>query len=184
MTHRTQLQSLFIAAAAIAILAGCASTPLDENKAPVAEKSAPPPAPTPPPAPDTRAVQRVDTAPTQIDPLTDPNGTLAKRSVFFDFDRFDVKAEFQPLVEAHGRYLSSMKQRHVVIEGNADERGSREYNLALGQKRADAVKSRLTLLGATDSQIETISYGEERPRATGHDESSWAQNRRADIVYK
>ena len=71
-----------------------------------------------------------------------------------------------------------------MIEGNADERGSREYNLALGQKRADAVKSRLTLLGATDNQIETISYGEERPRSNGHDEAAWAQNRRADIVYK
>ena len=170
--------------ASCAILAGCASTPLDESKpAPVADKSAPAPAP-PPPAPDTRAVQRVDTAPQPIDPLSDPSGALAKRSVFFDFDRFEVKSEFQPLVEAHGRYLASMKQRNIVIEGNADERGSREYNLALGQKRADAVKSRLTLLGATNGQIETISYGEERPRATGHDESSWAQNRRADILYK
>jgi peptidoglycan-associated lipoprotein len=185
MTYRTPLQRLFIATAAIVIFAGCASTPLDEKAAPVADKSAPPAAaPAPAPAPDTRAVQRVDTAPTQIDPLTDPNGALAKRSVFFDFDRFDVKSDFQPLVEAHGRYLAGMKQRKVVIEGNADERGSREYNLALGQKRADAVKSRLTLLGATDAQIETISYGEERPRATGHDEQSWAQNRRADLVYK
>jgi peptidoglycan-associated lipoprotein len=185
MTYRTQLQRLFIATAAIAVFAGCASTPLDEKAAPVAEKSAPPAAtPAPTPAPDTRSVQRVDTAPAQIDPLNDPKGQLAQRSVFFDFDRFEVKTEFQPLVEAHGRYLSSMKQRKIVIEGNADERGSREYNLALGQKRADAVKSRLTLLGATDAQIETISYGEERPRASGHDEQSWAQNRRADIVYK
>jgi peptidoglycan-associated lipoprotein len=185
MINRTQMQRLFVATAAIAVFAGCASTPLDDKPAaPVAEKSAPPPAMPPTPAPDTRAVERVDTAPKAIDPLSDPNSTLAKRSVFFDFDRFDVRSEFQPLVEAHGRYLASAKQRHIVIEGNADERGSREYNLALGQKRADAVKSRLTLLGATDSQIETISYGEERPRSTGHGENDWAQNRRADIVYK
>jgi len=185
MTYCTQMQRLLIATAALAAIVGCASTPLEEQKpaAPVTEKSAPPPAP-PPPATDSRAVQRVDTAPKEIDPLSDPNSTLAKRSVFFDFDRFEVRSEFQPLVEAHGRYLAGAKQRHIVIEGNADERGSREYNLALGQKRADAVKSRLTLLGATDNQIETISYGEERPRATGHDEGAWAQNRRADIVYK
>jgi peptidoglycan-associated lipoprotein len=184
MIYRTQIQRLFIATAAVALFAACASTPLDEKAAPVAEKSAPPPSMPATPAPDTRAVQRIDTAPKEIDPLTDPNGTLAKRSVFFDFDRFDVRSEFQPVVEAHGRYLSTMKQRHIVIEGNADERGSREYNLALGQKRADAVKSRLTLLGATDAQIETISYGEERPRTNAHDEAAWAQNRRADIVYK
>jgi peptidoglycan-associated lipoprotein len=185
MTNYTQLQRLFIATAAIAVLSGCASTTLDDKPAaPVTEKSAPPPAMPPSPAPDTRTVQRIDTAPKEIDPLADPNSTLAKRSVFFDFDRFEVRSEFQPLVEAHGRYLATAKQRHIVIEGNADERGSREYNLALGQKRADAVKSRLTLLGATDGQIETISYGEERPRTNGHDESAWAQNRRADIVYK
>ena len=184
MTYRTQLKRLFIATAAIAVFVGCASTPLEEKPAPVAEKSAPPPALPPTPAPDARAVQRVDTAPKEIDPLADPNSALAKRSVFFDYDRFEIRSEFQPLVEAHGRYLATSKQRHIVIEGNADERGSREYNLALGQKRADAVKSRLTLLGATDNQIETISYGEERPRANGHDEASWAQNRRADIVYK
>jgi peptidoglycan-associated lipoprotein len=179
-------QRLLLAAAATAVAVGCASTTLDEKPAPVAEKSAPAPAaaPAPAPAPDTRTVARVDTAPKTIDPLSDPNSALAKRSVFFDFDRFEVRSEFQPLVEAHGRYLATTKSRRIVIEGNADERGSREYNLALGQKRADAVRSRLTLLGATDTQIETISYGEERPRAAGHDESSWAQNRRADIVYK
>jgi len=184
MIYRMQLQQLFVFSAALAVLVGCASTPLEEKAAPVAEKSAPAPMPAPTPGPDARAVQRVDTAPKEIDPLADPNGALAKRSVFFEFDRFDVRGEFQPLVEAHGRYLATQKQRHIVIEGNADERGSREYNLALGQKRADAVKSRLTLLGATDQQIETISYGEERPRTNGHDEAAWAQNRRADIVYK
>lgn len=185
MSQSTSMQRLFLCAAAAALFAGCASTPLDEKPAPVAEKSqAPAAAPAPAPAPDTRAVARVDTTPKQIDPLTDPASGLAKREVFFDFDRFDIKPEYVSLVEAHGRYLASRKDRKIVIEGNADERGSREYNLALGQKRADAVKSRLKLLGATDAQIETISYGEERPRCQQHDESCWWQNRRADIVYR
>jgi peptidoglycan-associated lipoprotein len=104
--------------------------------------------------------------------------------VFFDFDSFVVKSEFQPLVEAHGRYLASNKPRRIAIEGHTDERGGREYNLALGQKRAEAVKQRLMLLGAIDGQIETISFGKEKPRAVGSTEEAWAQNRRADIVYK
>lgn len=185
MIRRTSLQRLFASAAAAALVAACASTPLDEKPAPVAEKSAPAPAPAPAPAaPDTRAVARVDTAPRTIDPLDDPASGLAKREIFFDFDRFEIKPEFTPIVEAHGRYLAANGNRRVVIEGNADERGSREYNLALGQKRADAVKNRLTLLGARATQIETISFGEERPRCTQHDESCWSQNRRADIVYR
>ena len=179
-----RLATLATAAAAGLLLAACASTPLEEKKpAPVAEKSAPP-APTQPAQPDPRAVARVDTTPKAIDPLTDPNSPLAKRSVYFDFDQFVVKQEFTPTVEAHGRYLSTNKARRITIEGNADERGSREYNLALGQKRAEAVKSRLALLGVTESQVETVSFGEEKPRASGHDESAWAENRRADIVYK
>jgi peptidoglycan-associated lipoprotein len=180
----TRLTSVAAAGAAALFLAACASTPLEEKKpAPVVEKPAA--APTPAPAqPDPRAVARVDTTPKAIDPLTDPNSPLAKRSVFFDFDQFTVKPEFTPTVEAHGRFLVANKNRRIVIEGNADERGSREYNLALGQKRAEAVKSRLTLLGVTDGQIETVSLGEEKPRATGSNEQAWAENRRADIVYR
>jgi peptidoglycan-associated lipoprotein len=167
--------------AAALFLAACASTPLEEKQpAPVTDKSAAPA----PAAPDSRAVARVDTTPKAIDPLNDPNSPLAKRSIYFDFDRFEVKPEFTSTVEAHGRYLSSNAARNITIEGNADERGSREYNLALGQKRAEAVKSRLQLLGVSSNRVETISYGEERPRKTGHDEASWAENRRADIVYK
>ncbi|GIL06499.1 MAG: hypothetical protein AMXMBFR72_33460 [Betaproteobacteria bacterium] len=162
-------------------MAGCATTQLEEPKpAPVTEKPAPAPAPAPAPGPVTRA----EPAPQPIDPLNDPKSPLAKREVFFDFDKFDIKPEFTGLVEAHGRYLAQRKDRRVVIEGNADERGSREYNLALGQKRADAVRSRLQILGATAAQIETISYGEERPRCKEGNESCWSQNRRADIVYK
>ena len=117
-------------------------------------------------------------------PLRDPNNILSKRSVYFDFDSNIVKDEFKPMVSAHARYLQQNGGTRMRIEGNADERGSREYNLALGQRRADAVKQMMLLLGARSTQIETVSFGEEKPRATGHDEASWAENRRADIVYQ
>jgi peptidoglycan-associated lipoprotein len=117
------------------------------------------------------------------DELRNPNSILSKRSVYFDFDSFVVKDEYRPLVEAHARYLQSHRNARMTVQGNTDERGSREYNIALGQKRADAVKRMMTLLGAQDSQIETTSFGEERPKNPGHDESAWAENRRDDIVY-
>src|SRR5690606_32293986 len=106
-----------------------------------------------------------------------------KRSVYFDFDSNAVKDEYQSLIQAHSRYMNERRDSRIRIEGNADERGSREYNLALGQRRAEAVKKVMTVLGVPDSRIETISFGEEKPVATGHDEQSWAQNRRADIKY-
>jgi peptidoglycan-associated lipoprotein len=177
--HNARILTLGLAAL---FMAGCATTQLDEPKpAPVTERA---PAPAAAPAPSVPPVARVDATPQPIDPLADPKGALAKREVFFDFDKFDIKPEFTGLVEAHGRYLATRKDRRVVIEGNADERGSREYNLALGQKRADAVRSRLQILGATAAQIETISYGEERPRCQQQNEDCWWQNRRADIKYR
>lgn len=101
--------------------------------------------------------------------------------VYFDFDSFVVKDEFRPVVESHAKLLSSDRTRRVVVEGHTDERGGREYNLALGQKRAEAVAKAMTLLGAQTTQIEAVSYGEERPAATGSDEAAWAQNRRAEL---
>lgn len=118
-----------------------------------------------------------------VNPLKDPNNILSKRSVYFDFDKYEVKPEYRALVEAHAKYLINHPEASIRIEGNADDRGSREYNLSLGQKRAVAVKGVANLLGVPDKQIETISYGEEKPKATGEDETSWAENRRADIVY-
>jgi len=117
------------------------------------------------------------------DELRNPGSILSKRSVYFDFDSFVVKDEYRPLVEAHARYLQSHRNARMTIQGNTDERGSREHNIALGQKRADAVKRMMTLLGAQDAQIETTSFGEERPKNPGHDESAWAENRRDDILY-
>ena len=166
------------------VLAGCSSVNLDEQKpAPITDASAG--GASTGAGTDPRAVAPVDAQSARgVDPFNDPNSPLYKKSVFFDFDSFNVKPEFQPVVEAHGKYLASTKNRRIVIEGNTDERGGREYNLALGQKRAEAVKQRLMLLGATDSQIETVSFGKEKPRAMGSNEEAWAQNRRADIVYK
>ena len=108
----------------------------------------------------------------------------AQRSVYYDFDRADIKPEFRPAVEAHARYLRDNADARVTIEGNGDERGSREYNLALGQKRAEAVQRMMRLSGAADGQIEAVSFGEEKPKALGHDEASWAENRRSDVVYQ
>ena len=120
----------------------------------------------------------------ETDPLNDPASPLAKRSVYFQYDSFVVQPEFQSVVEAHARYLSANKGKRVVIEGNTDERGGREYNLALGQKRADAVRRALATLGVDDTQMESISFGEEKSRAIGADEASLAENRRADLSYR
>ena len=117
------------------------------------------------------------------DPRKNPASPLSKRSVYFDFDSFVVKDEYRPMLEAHAGYLKSKRDAHVTLQGNADERGSREYNLALGQKRAEAVRKALAVLGVSDSQMEAISFGEEKPRAEGHDEAAYAENRRTDVVY-
>ena len=116
--------------------------------------------------------------------LTDPNNILSKRSVFFDFDSYVIKQEARPLVEAHARFLVQNPQMRMLIQGNTDERGSREYNLSLGQKRSDAVKRSLTVLGAREDQVESVSLGEEKPKNPGHDELAWSENRRADILYR
>jgi peptidoglycan-associated lipoprotein len=123
-------------------------------------------------------------APVAVDALNDANSILAKRSAFFDFDKSAVKEADKPMVQAHGQYLAEHADRKVVVEGNTDERGSSEYNLALGNRRAESVKKMLVLSGAKAGQISTSSFGEEKPRASGHNEAAWSQNRRADIVYK
>lgn len=122
-------------------------------------------------------------APMAVDPLNDPNSPLAKRSVYYPFDVSVVQSEDRPLVEAHAQYLSEHPERHVRLEGNCDERGSTEYNLALGQRRADGVKKLLLIGGVQASQITTVSYGEEKPRQTCHAERCWKENRRTDLDY-
>lgn len=132
---------------------------------------------------DPRSVGTVNATRSGMDPLNDPQGVLAKRSIYFDLDSYSVKDEFKPVLDAHARYLNANKSRQIVIQGNTDERGGREYNLALGQKRAEAVRRALTLLGVQESQMEAVSFGKEKPKALGSDEAAWAENRRADIAY-
>ena len=184
------MRKLFVAAIAAVFLAGCASQET-QPEAPIDDKSA---ATAPAGGATTSGVggTGVGGATGSVgavgtgaggSPLRDPANILSKRSVYFDYDSFVVKDEFRPLVEAHARYLVANRGTRMIIQGNTDERGSREYNIALGQKRADAVKRTMTLLGAQEAQIESVSYGKEKPKNPGHDESAWAENRRADIVY-
>ncbi|RJG01738.1 peptidoglycan-associated lipoprotein Pal [Noviherbaspirillum sedimenti] len=168
--------SAFILCSALA-LSACSSTSLND-KAPIEDRAA-----TPAQGTDgSRTVATVDTQST--DPLKDAKGALAQRSFYFDLDSYVLKAEAQPVVEAHAKYLSANKGRKVVIQGNTDERGGREYNLALGQKRAEAVRKSLSLLGVADAQMEAVSFGKEKPKAQGSDEASWSENRRADLAYQ
>ena len=105
-----------------------------------------------------------------------------KRSVYFEYDQYDIKPEYRPLLDTHARWLKANPQARLTIEGNADERGSREYNLALGQRRAEAVTKMLVLMGARPEQVEAVSWGEEKPRGKGHDETAWSENRRSDFA--
>lgn len=115
--------------------------------------------------------------------LDDPNSPLSNRIIYFEYDSSEVLAQYRPTIEAHASYLASNPGVSVTLEGHADERGSREYNLALGERRAESVKRQMTVLGASDSQIRVVSYGEERPAVDGHDEYAWSQNRRVEILY-
>jgi peptidoglycan-associated lipoprotein len=120
----------------------------------------------------------------QGNPLDDPASLLSNRTVYFAYDSSDLTPTDQPVVEAHGRYLADHPNASVTLEGHADERGSREYNIALGERRANSVRQLMTLIGANGAQIRVVSYGEERPAVDGHDEAAWAKNRRVEIIYR
>ena len=177
----SSIRSLWALFALLAILGGCASQPTPEKGAAVEERT--PSAEGAGAATAGTTGSAVTGSAASANPLRDPRSVLSKRSVYFDFDRYDVKDEYKPLIEAHGKYLQGNRGAKMTIQGNCDERGSREYNIALGQRRADAVKRMMQLYGATDSQIDTVSFGKEKPRNQGHDEGAWAENRRDDIVY-
>jgi peptidoglycan-associated lipoprotein len=117
------------------------------------------------------------------DPRKDPASPLATREIFFDFDSYVVKEEYRPMLEAHAAYLMSHRDARLILNGNADQRGSREYNLALGQKRAEAVRKSLAVMGVSDEQMEAVSFGEEKLRNEGLTEEAHAENRRVDLVY-
>lgn len=189
------MKKLILGFIVINLLAACSSAPTKEKPA---EKAAEPAATAPvTEAPATGTAGSADvnaqtlnnaaapkaeaeaTAPAAEEAMTPP-----KNSVYFPFDVDAIQNSDKDVIQAHGAYMHDHPERKARVEGNADERGSSEYNLALGQRRANNTRKALVLSGAHNDQIETISYGEERPRATGHDEASWSQNRRADILYK
>ena len=155
------------------LLTACGSTPAtDDAKAEtrVAAKADTPMAATPP-------------LPPKVSELDDPASPLARRSVYFPYDVYAIDRKYDEALNAHAGYIGRHRQAHVTVEGNADERGSREYNLALGQKRAEAVKRVLVMRGASEAQMEAISYGKERPKESCHEERCWQENRRADLIY-
>ncbi len=116
-------------------------------------------------------------------PWNDPSSPLFQRSVYFDFNEYTVQTKYQKQLSAHASYLKANPKQKVIIQGNTDERGTAEYNLALGQRRSDAVRKSLNLMGVSDGQMEAVSFGKEKPKAEGDTEAAWAENRRADIVY-
>ena len=173
------IKRMLLALGVVAVMAGCSSVPLSD--VPVEDKT-----------PKTGTATQPGTGgQTQVTPVvTDPAGGTTQgpvnvaRLVYFDYDSYVIKSEYQSLIEAHARFLKANAGRKINIEGHTDERGGREYNLALGQRRAEAVRRALGLLGVTDNQVEAVSFGKEKPAAPGSDEASWAKNRRAEIVYR
>jgi len=171
------MKKALFSALALALLYGCASQPIDE--------SAPAPVGAPGQAPSVSpGAARPVQPPVVIGaPLKDPGSALSKRSVFYELDKYDVKDEYRPVLQAHGKYLAERRGTKMLVQGNCDERGSREYNIALGQRRAEGVKRMLMLMGASESQVESVSLGEEKPRCNDHSEGCWSQNRRSDMLY-
>jgi peptidoglycan-associated lipoprotein len=170
---------VFLAVAFAAALAGCSSVPLSD--VPVEDKTGSAVTPG-----GTGSQTQSQVEPVRADNVTGTGGGPANvsRIIYFDFDSYNIKPEFQSAIEAHARFLKADAKRHVVVEGHTDERGGREYNLALGQRRSEAVRRALALLGVGDRQVEAVSFGKEKPAVQGTDESAWAQNRRAEITYR
>ncbi|NCT81711.1 MAG: peptidoglycan-associated lipoprotein Pal [Comamonadaceae bacterium] len=165
---------------AAAALAGCGSAVKLDEPAPVETRQPTPPAPTPAPAaqPAQTAVPTVDLFSQYTQEVKD------KRVVYFDFDSDVVKEEYRPLIDLHAKRLNANKKAALMLEGHTDERGGREYNLALGQRRAEAVAKSLTLLGVGANQVEAVSFGKERPAVQGSGEEAWSKNRRVELKDK
>jgi len=176
------MKNILFAVLVAVLVAGCSSTP---TTAPVEDKSGATAPTTGTPGAGTSGTTSsgVTGTTTGVNPLRDPNNILSKRSVYFEYDSFTIADQYKPIVEAHARYLAANRNARVTLQGHADERGSREYNIALGQKRSDAVKRMVTLLGVQETIVETVSFGKEKPKNLGHDEAAWAENRRVDIIY-
>lgn len=176
--RRHLIPALLIASLA----AACSNTPVAPSGTASPRAAAAPPASARPSGDSSVAVVPVSP---DLPAHLDPNTRLGREhSVYFDFDDAIVRQEYMPIVERHAQYLSQHPSRSVAVQGNTDERGGSEYNLALGQRRAQAVKAALKLLGVKEAQVEAVSFGEEMPTASEHDETAWRQNRRADIAYR
>ena len=178
----TRILPIVAAASLVALFAACSTTG-DADKPAAKPDAAAAPAPT---ATARKAAPTVDLTArggNNAAMLKDPNNILSKRQIFFEFDKFDIKPEYKNLVEAHAKYLRENPGAKMLLQGNADERGSREYNVGLGQRRSDTVKRALVLLGAKEGQVESVSLGEEKPMCTEHAEGCWAKNRRDDMLY-
>ena len=173
------IKRMFLALGMAVAIAGCSSVKLDD--VPVQDKSG---TAVLPGAGGAGSASRVE--PVVTDPVTGNTGgpQNVARLVYFDYDSNVIKPEFQSLIEAHARFMKANPSRRVAIEGHTDERGGREYNLALGQRRAEAVRRALGLLGVNDSQVEAVSFGKEKPAVPGSNEEAWSKNRRAEIVYR
>ena len=167
--------TLIVSSISIAVLAGCASQVTLEDKKPAAATTAPSAAPAEDPAAAARA-REIAAARAALEKV--------KPSIYFDYDRFEVKPEYQATLTAFSNYLKVDSKARLVIEGNADERGTAEYNLALGQKRAEAVSKALGVMGVAGNRAEAVSNGEEKPRAKGSNEAAWTENRRADLILR
>lgn len=170
-------------AAALLMVAGCSTTPEEQAAASVEDRTRVAPVPGPAVAVQPPQMPSVDVSRPLATAPAGPAGTLEKRTIFFAYDEFSVADEYRPLLEAHARHLRANPNARVLIQGNADERGSREYNVALGQRRAESVKKVLVLFGAADAQIEAVSLGEEKPVCRDHQENCWSKNRRGVLLY-
>jgi peptidoglycan-associated lipoprotein len=178
MLNGTRVTELALGAAFIALLSACASEPAGKPEA--ATPAASTALPIAPPA-QAGATRQQNVSGSSLG--TGQTATIDKRSVYYDFDSSAREGEYKPVVEAHATYLKQHPGAFVRVEGNCDERGSREYNLALGQRRADSVVKMLELTGVPEARLEAVSYGKEKPRAAGHDEHAWSENRRSDFDY-
>ena len=172
---------LFVAAISLAVLAGCATKP--EQKA-SSSGAASAPSSSSAPSASSASVATPKSADANARDLARKRISSVEPAVYFDFNRFDIKPQFHNIVSAYGNYLAVMKESKILVEGNADERGTVEYNLALGQKRAEAVSIALQAIGANANNIEAISNGEEKPRNKAKSEAAFAENRRADLIVR
>ena len=164
-------KSLFLASLLSLFLIGCSSTPIVDVSKPAGPSA----------SNDSSSSDETDL---DLASLRDPNNILSKRSIYFDYDKDTVKAQYKDLLEAHAKYVASHPKAKMTLTGNTDDRGSREYNVSLGQKRSVSVKKSMNVLGAQDTQIETVSFGEERADTNCKDDTCYGKDRRVDISYE